>query len=109
MLNMTHQERKVILFLIIVALTGIGIDLLRKKSSHLEAIACVTKDAGTINLNRADMDELKSLPGIGDKLAKAIIDYRDAHNGFKDPGELKNIRRIYPAKFEIIKSLVSVE
>jgi competence ComEA-like helix-hairpin-helix protein len=109
MLNLTHQERKVILFLIIVALAGMGIDLLLKKYSHLEVVAAVRQDAGRVNLNKADIDELKSLPGIGEKLAKAIIDYRCAHDGFKDAEELKSIKRIYPAKFEKIKSRVKVE
>ena len=109
MFNLTHQERKVILFLIIVALTGIGIELLLKKYSHFEVVACARQDAGRVNLNKADIDELKSLPGIGDKLAKAIIDYRAAHDGIKNAEELKSRKRIYPAKFEKIKSRVTVE
>ncbi|MFA5116310.1 MAG: helix-hairpin-helix domain-containing protein [Candidatus Omnitrophota bacterium] len=109
MFNLTHQERRVILFLIIVALAGISIDLLLKKYSRLQVIACAQQDAGLVNLNKADIDELKSLPGIGDKLAKAIIDYRSARGGFKNTQELLNVKRIYPSRFEKIKSRVKIE
>ncbi|GAB6092219.1 helix-hairpin-helix domain-containing protein [Furfurilactobacillus curtus] len=46
---------------------------------------------GTIPLNNATKQQLTSLTGVGDKKAQKIIDYRTAHGGFKTLDELKQV------------------
>jgi len=60
------------------------------------------------NINKATLDGLKSLPGIGESTALKILEYREAHGKFKTIDELKNISGIGDAKFNTIKNLINV-
>jgi len=50
-----------------------------------------------------------SISGIGEKLAQRILDYRDAHAGFNNADELKDIKGISESKFTKIKEYLSVK
>ena len=47
--------------------------------------------AYSLNLNTATRQELKSLPGVGDRRADAIMSYRELQGGFKSVDELNNV------------------
>lgn len=59
-----------------------------------------------IDLNAAGLKELTALPGIGEVLARRILDYRDAHGPFQTVEELLNIEDIGKKRFEKIIELV---
>jgi competence protein ComEA len=103
MFNLTPEERKVILFLIITALAGIGTNFLIKLNSPVKILSCYGQDFGKVDLNSADKNLLTSVPGIGVKLAQRIITYREENGAFKKIEELKNIKGITNYKFEKIK------
>ena len=44
-----------------------------------------------IDLNRADSLQLRELPGIGPVLSEAIVSWREEHGGFRTVDELKNV------------------
>lgn len=62
-----------------------------------------------VNINTADYDELMSLPGIGSTKANAIIEYRNANNGFKSIEEIMNVSGIGEKTFEEIKENLTIE
>ena len=63
---------------------------------------------GLVNINRASVTELDSLPGVGPSTAQAIVEYRVAHGPFGSPEDLLNVKGIGPAKFEAMRKLVGV-
>lgn len=44
-----------------------------------------------ININTAGVDELCRLPGIGERRAQAIVDWRASNGPFRTPGELTQV------------------
>ena len=61
-----------------------------------------------LNLNTATKEELIALPGIGPAKAQAILDYRNAHGGFKSIEELKDVKGIGAKRFEKLKGELTV-
>lgn len=61
-----------------------------------------------ININTADISELDKLAGVGPALAQRIIDYREKNGGFKDVNEIKMVSGIGDKLFEKIKGLVGI-
>ncbi len=47
-----------------------------------------------IDLNRADVDTLALLPGIGPRVARWVVDYRQAHGRFERVQELDEVAGI---------------
>ncbi len=60
-----------------------------------------------VNINTATIDELKTLPGIGEVTAQAIVDYR-AKNPFKTIEDIKNVTGIGDSKYNRIKDYICV-
>ena len=65
--------------------------------------------SGPINLNTATLDDLMTLPRIGEKLAQRILDYRAQYGRFSAPEQLMDVDGIGEATFENLKDFVTVE
>lgn len=65
-------------------------------------------NTGKVSVNSALIDELITLPGIGEAKAKLIIEYREQNNGFKDIEEIMNIKGIGEKMFEKIKPYITL-
>ena len=63
----------------------------------------------SININKAGINQLVSLPGIGEKTAQKIIKLRDERGGFKNLEELKDVKGIGEVKFNKIKKFLYIE
>lgn len=63
---------------------------------------------GLVNLNTATAEELDTLPGIGPVYAERIIAYRNEHGPFTDPAQIMEVQGIGPARYEQIKSRITV-
>lgn len=61
-----------------------------------------------VNINNASVEVLSSLPGVGNKIARNIVDYRERRGRIKHVDELLNVKGIGKIKLDKIKSLVTV-
>jgi len=69
-----------------------------------------TSDCSRININKASAATLdECLPGIGPAYAQRIVDYREAHGGFKSIEEIQEVSGIGPKTFEKIKDQITVD
>jgi competence protein ComEA len=60
-----------------------------------------------VNINTATLEELDTLPGIGQTLAQAIIDYRDTYGEFYYIEDIMNVPGIGDSTFNNIKDLIN--
>lgn len=68
----------------------------------------VIKKEERININTATREELETLPRIGPKLAKAIIDYQREQGNFKSIEEITKVKGIGQKTFEKLSDLITV-
>ncbi len=64
-------------------------------------------DSNLININEASLTILKTLPGIGDVRGKAIINYRENINKFKNKEDIKNVSGITEEIYNEIQSYIT--
>lgn len=63
---------------------------------------------GLININTADKDMLMTLPGIGEKRAQDILDYRKQYGDFSRIEDIKNVKGIKESIYNNIKDIICV-
>lgn len=114
MFNLTRQEKTVLLFLASSVFAGISINYLAKHNPRFkDYFRSVFVDARNspppINLNKATLDELIALPGVGPALGERIIDYRDSQGSFKAIEDIQKVKGFGQKKFEQLKDTITVE
>ena len=68
-----------------------------------------SKGGGLVNINTADEEALKTLPGVGPKTAGAILAYRQEHGPFQRVEDLMEIRGIGAKKLARLRDRVVVK
>lgn len=71
-------------------------------------ISVADDDSGLININTATAAELKTLPGIGDVKAEAIVAYRNNHGNFGSVDDIKKVDGIKSGLYDSIKDMITV-
>ncbi|SEL10979.1 competence protein ComEA [Colwellia chukchiensis] len=79
--------------LLIVLLTVLSLPLSAEGTNESPNLA-VEQAIQVVDINKADLDTLALLKGVGEKRAKAIIAYRELHGEFNALDDLLNVKGI---------------
>lgn len=112
------QEPMILLMLLFLVFVG-GI-LLGRHTSHSIPLAATgtasespskakAESLGKLDINTASIQELTTLPGIGDTLAKRIVDYRTEHGPFEQITDLKKVEGVGIKLLQSIRDYITVK
>ncbi len=73
-----------------------------------ETVKESSENTRMININTASINELTTLPGIGEVKARAIVDYRENHGPFKSVEELMMVSGIGEKTYEKLREKICV-
>jgi competence protein ComEA len=62
-----------------------------------------------VNINTATESELRKLKGVGPALARRIVEYRNAHGGFRAAEDLQKVEGVGKALWERNREHVTVK
>ena len=62
-----------------------------------------------VDINTATAEDLQKVPGIGEALARRIIEFREEHGRFEKVDDLLNVRGIGVASLEKLRHFVVVK
>ena len=79
-----------------------------KEQQILENQSADPEAEGKVNLNTASKEQLKTLNGIGEAKATAIIQYREEHGGFQKIEELMEVEGIKEGTFQKIMDQIKI-
>jgi len=80
-----------------------------RQAAGEESTGSNASENGPVNLNTATLEQMMTLPGIGEAKAKDILEYRTKIGQFTSAEEIKNVSGIGDAMFERIKDKITVE
>lgn len=86
--------------------------LLRQIDNNYEGIMLAPENnaetPALVNINTASVHHLQRIKGIGETKARAIVEYREAHGGFKSIDELVNVSGIGGKTIEEIRDMITI-
>ncbi|MDD5281323.1 MAG: helix-hairpin-helix domain-containing protein [Candidatus Omnitrophica bacterium] len=109
MINFTPEEKRVILFLLIIAFCGITLNNLAKLNYRVKKLFCPQVYLARIDLNKISLEELIKIRCLPVKTSQRIIAYRLQHGNFSSLEALKEIRGIGDQRYEKLKDIFFVE
>ena len=66
----------------------------------------VKEEQGLISINNASEEQLMLLPGVGERTAELIVEYRNTNGFFQQIDDLQEVKGIGPAKLEKMRDWV---
>lgn len=88
---------------------GMQVIIPSKEEWQEEKDALEKQRMGMVNLNTASLEELCTLPGVGESRAQDIIAYRVSHGGFETIEEIMQVSGIKEGLYQKIQSKIYIE
>lgn len=80
------------------------------ENNYITSTYSVEEKGNTIiNINKASIEQLQTLNGIGESMARKIIKYREENGKFEKIEDIKNVPGIGDSKFNNIKDNITVK
>ena len=109
MLNFTPEEKKVILFFLIISFCGIILNNLVKLDSRAKKLFCPQVRLARIDLNQISLEELIKTRCLPLKISQDIIAYRLQHGNFSSLEGLKEVKGIGEKRYDKLKEIFFIE
>lgn len=126
MLNKNYSTEKILLIFALILFAGIiFFNAFYKSDASIPSVIYVNENdkvnsenlddngqisnLNKININTATVEELsENLSGVGESIAKRIVEYREHNGEFTNIEDIKNVSGIGDKMFESIKDLICV-
>jgi len=105
MLSLTREERNALIFLFILAFSGLGISYFAKTSARAQKLLYASENLARININTTTMKELLDSRCVSKRLAQQILAYRQEYGEFTCIDDLKKVKGIGERSYERLKDL----
>jgi len=124
MFDLKRQERLIVIFLTLTLIIGAAVAYFKKsrpvarvdiETFRLDDAESYSGDDSmsglntTININSSGVEALMRLKGVGQALAKRIVDYRTNKGPFHSKDELMNVKGVGQKLFDKMKNNISIE
>jgi competence ComEA-like helix-hairpin-helix protein len=103
-LSLENQMLRRIFFVIFTLSLFLSFSESRAAEIGYAATFCLQEER--ININTASVEELKRLPGVGQKLAERVIAHRAKHGAFKRPQDIVIVRGFSANRYRQIAHLI---
>ena len=126
MLNKNYSTEKILLIVALILFAGIiFFNAFYKSDASIPSVIYINendkissenlddnesnRNLNKININTATVEELsENLSGVGESIAKRIVEYREHNGEFTNIEDIKNVSGIGDKMFESIKDLICV-
>ncbi|MEI7942360.1 MAG: helix-hairpin-helix domain-containing protein [Candidatus Riflemargulisbacteria bacterium] len=81
----------------------------KKEVKKTVKIVTVKKGSVVVNINKAGVNELSQIPGIGISYAESIINYRNEKGYFNELKDLLNVKGIGEAKLKAMEQYITLD
>ena len=95
-------------FAIIIMIFALSTSLAVAQTAAKADAGKTTGTAEKVNINKATVEQLMEIKGIGQSYAERIVEYREKNGPFEKIEDIMNVKGIGEKKFEAIKGLITI-
>ena len=109
---MNHHLKCLLRFLIVLSVAALVLEITScatPNGDNVQKAANVGVVENAVNINTASPTELEALPGIGETLAKRIVEYRDKNGKFRKPEYLLLVPGVSERRFRQIRNRIRID